>query len=99
MNTQDTQKLLDALRKVHDSYLYLTDGIGTITDDAYLAVRAALGEDRTQDTQEQPGRNRELSEAQRHDVYDVPAVARSKPDYAALTSTASTLLPNDPLDW
>ena len=38
MNTQDTQKLLDALRKVHDSYLYLTDGVGTITDDAYLAV-------------------------------------------------------------
>ena len=99
MNTQDTQKLLDALRKVHDSYLYLTDGVGTITDDAYLAVRAALGEDRTQDTQEQPGRNRELSEAQCHDVYDVPAVDRSKPDYTALTSTASTLLPNDPLDW
>tara|TARA_Y100001973_G_scaffold87271_1_gene131061 strand:- start:53 stop:352 length:300 start_codon:yes stop_codon:yes gene_type:complete len=99
MNTKDTETLLDALRQVHDTYLYLTDGVGTITDDAYLAVRAALGEDRTQDTQEQPGRNRELSEAQCHDVYDVPAVDRSKPDYTALTSTASTLLPNDPLDW
>ena len=99
MNTQDTQKLLDALRKVHDSYLYLTDGVGTITDDAYLAVRAALGEDRTQDIQEQPEPNRELSKAQRHDVYDVPAVDRSKLDYAAFTSTASTLLPNDPIDW
>ena len=98
MNTKDTATLLDALRQVHDTYLYLTDGIGTITDDAYLAVRAALGEDRTQDTQEQPGRNRELSKAQRHDVYDVPAVDRSKPDYVAFTSTASTLS-NDPLDW
>ena len=98
MNTKDTETLLAALRQVHDSYLYLTDGVGTITDDAYLAVRAALGEDRTQDTQEQPEPNRELSKAQRHDVYDVPAVDRSKLDYAAFTSTASTLS-NDPIDW
>ena len=98
MNTQDTQRLLDALRQVHDSYLYLTDGVGTITDDAYLAVRAALGEDRIQDTHEEPGRNRELSEAQCHDVYDVPVCDSSKPNYTSLTSTASTL-PNDPLDW
>jgi hypothetical protein len=98
MNTKDTETLLAALRQVHDTYLYLTDGVGTITDDAYLAVRAALGDDRTQDTQEQSGRNRELSEAQCHDVYDVPAVDCSKPDYAAFTSTASTLS-NDPIDW
>ena len=98
MNTKDTETLLDALRQVHDTYLYLTDGVGTITDDAYLAVRAALGEDRTPDTQEEPEPNRELSEAQRHDVYDVPALDRSKPDYVAFTSTASTLS-NDPIDW
>ena len=71
MTFKETSELIEALRLVEKSYVYLTDGVGTITDEAYLAVRSVLEQQTTQESSEHSKPAREPSEAQGYDVFDL----------------------------
>ena len=73
MTFKETSELIEALRLVEKSYVYLTDGVGTITDEAYLAVRSVLEQQTTQESSERSKPVREPSEAQGYDVFDLGA--------------------------
>jgi hypothetical protein len=95
---KEIETLCKALAEVVASYHYLTDGVGTITDDAYLAAKGALNPPTPQDSAEPPTALRELSEQQCVDPFEISGGAL---DYVNMTSTAATFYrpANDPIDW
>jgi len=95
----EIETLRAALTQVVGSYNYLTDNVGTITDDAYVAAEAALRQQTPIGSSEDSDAPKARSEAQSVDPYEMPKTV----DYASMCSTAYS--PdynkpiNDPVDW
>lgn len=67
----EVKALREALAQIVDSYLYLTDGVGVITDDTYLAARAALRLNTGREPLESLPTRTSPTETQRIDPYEM----------------------------
>jgi len=67
----EVKALREALAQIVDSYLYLTDGVGVITDDAYLTARAALRLNAGREPFESLPTSTDPTETQRIDPYEM----------------------------
>jgi len=76
----EIETLRSALEQVVDSYLYLTENVGVIADDAYVAAQAALRTQTHAGGSESPTPPTALTEAQRVDPYEMvgetPCISR-----------------------
>jgi hypothetical protein len=95
----EIETLRAALTQVVGSYNYLTDNVGTITDDAYVAAEAALRQQAPVDSSEDSDAPTLRTELQRVDPFEMPNTV----DYASMCSTAYSSdynnPANDPIDW